>query len=73
MKIFVLTVYAILIVSTAIVGINTVQYLKKKENAEIESIRRGLDHRIKILQILTILLVIFGVIVTIDSNFKILK
>ena len=72
MKIFILVLDIACIVLTSIVSIIVVTYLKKSEDIDIETIRQHLDKKIKLLQILTIILTILNVILIIDSNFKIL-
>ena len=72
MKIFILVLDIVCIVLTSIFSIIVVSYLKKSEDIDIETIRQHLDKKIKLLQILTIILTILNVILIIDSNFKIL-
>jgi hypothetical protein len=72
MKIFILVLDIVCIVLTSIFSIIVVTYLKKSEDIDIETIRQHLDKKIKLLQILTIILTILNVILIIDSNFKIL-
>ena len=72
MKIFILVLDIVCVVLTSIFSIIVVTYLKKSEDIDIETIRQHLDKKIKLLQILTIILTILNVILIIDSNFKIL-
>ena len=70
MKTFLLVLDIISIIALIIFGIDTINYLKKNQNKNIETIRKNLDKKIKILEILTILVTILGVLLSLNNLFK---
>ena len=67
MRTIILIIDLIIIVLSIIQGIDITIYFKKNENKKIEDIKDKLDKKLKVMQILVILLTIFGVLLIVDN------
>ena len=67
MRFVILILDAILIILSIIQGIDIGIYFKKNKDKKVEDIKEELDKKLKVMQILIILLTIFGVLLIINN------
>lgn len=70
MKIAILIIDFICIIFLIASYINLIKYLNKNEDKKMEEIRENLEKRVKIMQIITLILIIITICVNIDTVIK---
>ena len=70
MRNIILALDIICIIPAIIITVNIITYLKKSENIEVEIIKKSLNNKIRWLQFLTIMIIIFSVSINIDNILK---